>query len=288
MFSGVAFRAGLLLLVSACAKLDPPSCGGFLPFFLYSWLLPGIFLCSGNAGKVGVLTWGPVVPALPVPTTVPLLLMPRPAAALPKATGQQVYLKTQVKARFRVWEKARGKDGPLEGTFAILEKETGAYYFTLDCLFWHSLKFSDKQQANPSSQQEYINKILTQSLKEKKTRGTCRKGNKRHLGGGTVWRIKNHRMYFRQFVRLYSAVHKPQLYLTSADETVSECGTLRQESCLLGISEGWVGEHEFTCSHLASAFAEGLSQRKSLPGNELAQKEPWNKCFLLLSSWCSA
>jgi len=37
---------------------------------------------------------------------------------------------------FKAWfreifgEKARGKNGPLEGTFAILEKENGAYYFT--------------------------------------------------------------------------------------------------------------------------------------------------------------
>lgn len=35
------------------------------------------------------------------------------------------------KAQLReLGEKVRGKDGPLEGTFAILEKENGAYYFT--------------------------------------------------------------------------------------------------------------------------------------------------------------
>lgn len=57
--------------------------------------------------------------------------------------------------------------------------------------FGSQLKISDKQQANPSSQQEYINKILTLYLKEKKTRPTGRKGNKRHLGGGIARRTQH-------------------------------------------------------------------------------------------------
>lgn len=69
------------------------------------------------------------------------------------------------------------------------------------------------------------------------------------------------------------------LYLASKNETGLEDSMQKQENRLLEISEGWVGEHEFMCSHLAIAFSEGLCQSHCPAVNLLTKERGMNKWF---------